>query len=170
MCIRDSGVTVQLKNAAGTILQTTTTSTNPTTGGAGYYQFSNLTPADYIVTFVTPLNYKVTSANTTGDALDSDIDAVTGNSPLTNLVSGESDQTVDAGIYRSGSIGDLVWTDTNGNGIKDPTETGVNGVTVLLKDALGNVLQTAVTTNSPTLSDRTERPGRSVRNLSLIHI
>jgi serine-aspartate repeat-containing protein C/D/E len=52
------------------------------------------------------LNYKVTSANTTGDALDSDIDAVTGNSPLTNLVSGESDQTVDAGIYRQGSIGD----------------------------------------------------------------
>jgi serine-aspartate repeat-containing protein C/D/E len=37
-----NGVTVQLKNAAGTILQTTTTSTNPTTGGAGYYQFSIL--------------------------------------------------------------------------------------------------------------------------------
>ncbi|MBK7226299.1 MAG: hypothetical protein IPH96_13180 [Saprospiraceae bacterium] len=148
-----NGVTVQLKNAVGTILQTTTTSTNPTTGGAGYYQFSNLVPGDYIVTFVTPLNYKVTSANTTGDALDSDIDAVTGNSPLTNLVSGESDQTVDAGIYRQGSIGDLVWTDTNGNGIKDPTETGVNGVTVLLKDALGNVLQTAVTTNNPTTGE-----------------
>ncbi|MBK7227133.1 MAG: hypothetical protein IPH96_17620 [Saprospiraceae bacterium] len=39
-----NGVTVQLKNAIGTILQTTTTSTNPTTGGAGYYQFSNFVP------------------------------------------------------------------------------------------------------------------------------
>jgi hypothetical protein len=59
---------------------------------------------------------------------------------LTNLVSGESDQTIDAGIYRPGSIGDYVWRDTDGDGIKDPTETGINGVTVLLKDASGNVL------------------------------
>jgi hypothetical protein len=79
----------------------------------------------------------VTSANTTGDALDSDIDAVTGNAPLTNLVSGESDQTIDAGIYRPASIGDYVWRDTDGDGIKDPTESGINGITVLLKDALG---------------------------------
>ncbi|MBK7227130.1 MAG: hypothetical protein IPH96_17605 [Saprospiraceae bacterium] len=55
----------------------------------------------------------MTSANTTGDLLDSDIDAVTGNSPLTNLVSGESViKQLTAGIYRQGSIGDLAWTDT----------------------------------------------------------
>ncbi|MBK7227131.1 MAG: hypothetical protein IPH96_17610 [Saprospiraceae bacterium] len=48
-----NGVTVQLKMQVGTILRTTTTSTNPTTGLAGYYQFSNLVPGDYIATFVT---------------------------------------------------------------------------------------------------------------------
>jgi hypothetical protein len=95
-------------------------------------------------------NYNETSANTTTDGSDSDADPTTGNAPLTNLVSGESDQTIDAGIYRPAIIGDYVWRDTDGDGIQDPTETGINGVTVLLKDAAGNVLQTAVTTNSPT--------------------
>ncbi|MBK7226297.1 MAG: PPXXXP-CTERM sorting domain-containing protein [Saprospiraceae bacterium] len=143
-----NGVTVQLKNAAGIVLQTTVTANGPT--GAGYYQFSNLTPGDYIVTFVTPLNYKVTSANTTGDAADSDIDAVTGSSPLTNLVSGESEQTIDAGIYRQATIGDYVWRDTDGDGIQDLTESGINGVTVLLKDAAGNTISSTVTSNGPT--------------------
>ena len=45
-----------------------------------------------------------------------------------------------------GSIGDYVWVDTDGDGVQDPTELGLNGVTVLLKDALGNVLATTVTT------------------------
>jgi hypothetical protein len=45
---------VLLKNAAGTTLQSTTTTNNPTTGAAGYYQFSNLAPGDYIVMFMTP--------------------------------------------------------------------------------------------------------------------
>jgi hypothetical protein len=49
--------------------------TNPTTGAAGYYQFTNLAPGDYIVMFMAPLlHYKVTSANTTTDANDSDAD------------------------------------------------------------------------------------------------
>ena len=29
-----------------------------------------------------------------------------------------------------GSIGDLVWADTNRNGVKDPAEGGINGVRV----------------------------------------
>jgi serine-aspartate repeat-containing protein C/D/E len=59
-----NGVTVQLKNAAGTILQTTTTSTIQQQVRQVTINLANLAPGDYIVTFVTPLNYKVTSANT----------------------------------------------------------------------------------------------------------
>jgi serine-aspartate repeat-containing protein C/D/E len=84
---------------------------------------------------MTPAGYNETSPNTTDDTNDSDADPVTGNAPLTNLVSGESDQTIDAGIYRPATIGDYVWRDTDGDGIQDPTEIGINGVTVLLKDA-----------------------------------
>jgi carbohydrate-selective porin OprB len=44
-------------------------------------------------------------------------------------------------------IGNLVWEDTDGNGIQDPDESGIAGVTVELRDPNnGNaVLATAVT-------------------------
>ena len=144
-----NGVAVILKNSTGTTLQTTTTINNPTTGVAGYYQFSNLAPGDYIVMFMTPAGYNETTPNTTTDANDSDADPATGNSPLTNLVSGESDQTIDAGIYRPATIGDYVWRDTDGDGIQDPTEVGINGVTVLLKNSVGATVATTVTGNNP---------------------
>jgi hypothetical protein len=143
-----NGVTVLLKNAVGTVLQTTVTTTNA--GTAGYYQFTNLAPGDYMVMFMTPTGYNETTPNTTADNNDSDADPATGNAPLTNLVSGESDQTIDAGIYRPATIGDYVWRDTDGDGVQDPTEVGMNGVTVLLKDPTTlAVLQTTVTTTGP---------------------
>jgi uncharacterized repeat protein (TIGR01451 family)/gliding motility-associated-like protein len=48
-------------------------------------------------------------------------------------------------------IGNRVWNDANGNGIQDPTEAGINGVTVLLfkKDINGNfATQVATQTTS----------------------
>ncbi|MBK7227144.1 MAG: hypothetical protein IPH96_17675 [Saprospiraceae bacterium] len=36
-------------------------------------------------------------------------------------------------VASCGSIGNSVWVDANGNGIQDPTEIGLNGVSVLLK-------------------------------------
>ncbi len=47
-----------------------------------------------------------------------------------------------------GRIGDFVWTDSNGNGLQDVNEPGVNGVTVRLLDGLGNVLATTTTANN----------------------
>ena len=46
-----------------------------------------------------------------------------------------------------GSIGDVVWHDGNRNGIQDAGETGMNGVTVSLKDTWNNVLATQVTSS-----------------------
>jgi hypothetical protein len=46
------------------------------------------------------------------------------------------------------SIGDLVWHDGNGNGLQDPGEGGMPGVTVTLLDAVGAELETAVTDGS----------------------
>jgi uncharacterized repeat protein (TIGR01451 family) len=48
-------------------------------------------------------------------------------------------------IYRTwATVGDRVWLDTNGNGVQDAGETGINGVTLsLLHD--GNVVGTATT-------------------------
>lgn len=50
----------------------------------------------------------------------------------------------------NGSIGQFVWQDNNGNGIFDPGEPGVNGVTVQLYDANQNLIATTVTANNAT--------------------
>ena len=42
-------------------------------------------------------------------------------------------------------IGDLVWNDANGNGVQDPGEAGISGVTVELLDTANNVIASAVT-------------------------
>ncbi len=44
-----------------------------------------------------------------------------------------------------GKIGDFIWNDIDRDGIQDPSEPGIEGVTVILKDGLGNVLDTTVT-------------------------
>ncbi len=60
------------------------------------------------------------------------------------------------------TIGDFVWEDNNGNGIQDPNETGVNGVTVNLfadfnndgqPDIEGFASCTTTTTNNPTTGE-----------------
>lgn len=44
-----------------------------------------------------------------------------------------------------GSLGDRVWLDEDADGVQDPGEPGINGVTVTLLDADGNVVATQVT-------------------------
>jgi len=45
----------------------------------------------------------------------------------------------------SGSIGGVVWNDLNMNGIQDPGEPGLTGVTINLRDANGNLIVTCGT-------------------------
>ncbi len=47
------------------------------------------------------------------------------------------------------TIGDYVWSDLNENGIQDPGEPGLNGITVELYDDQGALLHVTVSANSP---------------------
>lgn len=47
------------------------------------------------------------------------------------------------------AVGDFVWNDENGNGIQDPGEPGINGVTVQLLSEEGDVVYETVTENHP---------------------
>ncbi|UFU02188.1 carboxypeptidase regulatory-like domain-containing protein [Ruania suaedae] len=49
------------------------------------------------------------------------------------------------GFVPTGSIGDLVWHDKDGDGERDEGEPGLNGVTVILTDAEGNEIARTVT-------------------------
>ncbi len=46
-------------------------------------------------------------------------------------------------------LGGYVWLDTNGNGVQDAGETGVNGVTVELLNSSGTAIATTTTANNP---------------------
>lgn len=56
-----------------------------------------------------------------------------------------SNMTVDFGFFLPASLGDYVWHDVNEDGIQDPNEPGVPGVTVTLYDEWGNVVATTTT-------------------------
>jgi uncharacterized repeat protein (TIGR01451 family) len=136
---------VNLLDAAGNFI------TSTTTNGSGLYSFNNLQPGDYKVQFVQPTGFNgISPANQGGDdSVDSDglvSDVVT-------LAPGENDTTVDSGFYKTASLGDRVWLDSNLNGIQDNGEEGVSGVTVTLTGGgadgiINGVGDTTVTTTT----------------------
>ncbi|HEX2552350.1 MAG TPA: SdrD B-like domain-containing protein, partial [Microvirga sp.] len=134
-----SGATVRLIDANGATVATKTTDTN------GKYSFTDLTPGNYQVEFVTPTGYVPTGQDQGGsDTADSDAGAG-GRTATVNLSAGENDISVDAGFYQPATVGDRVWLDTDGDGVQDAGEAGLTGVTVKLVNAAGTVVATTTT-------------------------
>jgi hypothetical protein len=135
------GVKVTLLNEKGAVVATTTTDAN------GVYSFTDLTPGKYSVKVSSVDGYLFTKQNQgSNDAVDSDVDS-TGLISQFTLTSGQVDKTLDAGLVKTGSIGNRVWEDSNYNGVQDSGETGVDGVTVKLYDATTGALKAATTTH-----------------------
>ena len=130
-----AGVTVTLLNGAGNpvLLDAIGGAIVPyVTGANGYYQFINLIPGDYRVSFSVPFGYDRTLQNVGNDADDSDADPTTGITSTYTLSPGEKNNTVDAGYYPTASLGDFVWLDADGDGVQDANEVGLANVTVNL--------------------------------------
>ncbi|WP_166454817.1 SdrD B-like domain-containing protein [Duganella aquatilis] len=141
-----AGVKVTLLDASGNPVAGATA----TTDANGHYQFTNLKPGAYSVQFdqtTLPTNYLFTAQGQGGDATkDSDADVGTGKTAQVTLNSGDSNQHLDAGIViKQATIGDRVWEDSNGNGVQDAGEQGIDGVQVALKDGSGKVVSTVTT-------------------------
>ncbi|MCP9769360.1 hypothetical protein EGI22_15755, partial [Lacihabitans sp. LS3-19] len=98
-----------------------------------------LKPGDYTVTFTKPGGYTTTDPNQgTDDTKDSDADKTTGTTQIVTVVSGETNNTLDAGYFKPAKLGDYVWEDVNKNGIQELGEKGIQGVTVKLTGTTGN--------------------------------
>jgi uncharacterized repeat protein (TIGR01451 family) len=126
-----SGVTVTLWSNGVPVSTTFTDAT-------GFYVFTNLVQGTYSVTFGLPgtLTFTVPSASAP-DASDTDSDATSfdghnGSTAVFALGYGEYKPQIDAGVWRPAGLGDTIWIDTNGNGVQEPGEPGVPGVTATL--------------------------------------
>ena len=137
-----------------------------TTDVNGNYQFSNLIPASYIVEVLLPKGY-VSSTGRNGWAsgiyeaapdpntnIDNDDNgthsggqAVRGGtvtiwSQAEPNTASDGDDTngnlsVDFGLFRPAALGNIVWYDGDGDGLRDPKEPGTPGVTVTLYNGDG---------------------------------
>jgi hypothetical protein len=131
-----SGQTVNLLNASGTTIATTTTGTN------GTYSFSNVTPGADTVQFLVK----------SGDTFSTpSSDAVT--------VTSGSGSTVNAGEYAPGTISGTVFNDLNADGTQESGDAGLSGQTVNLLNASGTTVATTTTGANGTYSFTGVKPG-----------
>ena len=133
-------VSVKLLNMEGEIIEEQLTDFD------GFYLFDNLRSGQYIVEFGTPENYAVTLPQRgTDEELDSDINMGTGQTPVITLDDNECVSNVDAGFFRTASIGDQVWYDHDCDGIRDANEPGADNVRVELRGEDDEILASTVT-------------------------
>ena len=131
-----TGVTVKLRNSAGTVIQTTSTD------GSGFYEFIGLAAGTYKVEFPVALNGSIVTKQKQGTntTLDSDPSQSTGITGEIVLASGQNITSVDAGYCPiTLAVGNRVWIDANDDGIDNNGELGVGSATVkLYKDDNNN--------------------------------
>jgi hypothetical protein len=99
----------------------------------GFYQFSDLRPGEYSISFETPAGYE--SGNISGFEVE--------------VLSNNYTEGLNVPYFRRGEIGDRVWNDLNKNGIQDPDEPGVGGIPVVLKGTAGGAEVVYNTFTSP---------------------
>jgi protocatechuate 3,4-dioxygenase beta subunit len=125
-----AGVTVTLKDASGNDIDSdpTTTGVQPTTtvtSSTGQYTFADLQFTGYQVVVTPPANFPVQSGDPDTTFNNSSSPTITVANPV-NL-------SQDFGYRGSASLGDNVWYDFDGDGVKDSNEVGIVDVVVSIK-------------------------------------
>jgi serine-aspartate repeat-containing protein C/D/E len=129
-----AGVTILLTPAAGGTARTTVTD------ASGNFLFTGVTPGSYVLTEVVPSGYTETMPATDGI-------------PVTLVAGGSSINNVFGNFHGilTGTISGVKFNDLNGNGVRDPGEPGISGVTITLS-LTGTTPRTVVTASDGTFS------------------
>jgi len=164
-------VEVSLVDSIGAVVETTETDAD------GYYRFTGLPPGKYSVQFQLPPGYSFTqSAEVLGDIqldglslasadgsflladVTSDAKVDTGETEQIEVVSGDVNLSLDAGIYIPAKIIGFVWHDLNANGIQEEGEEGIEGAVItLFSDASASEVAVSDSTGKYLFDDL--RPG-----------
>jgi len=99
------------------------------TGQNGQYLFSNLPQDTYYVRVINPPAGYTQLTTFAGNTYDTVSITAAAPSVLT------ADFGFDASSAGNGMIGDFVWADVNADGVQDPSETGISGVTIRMYTA-----------------------------------
>jgi len=136
------GVTVALLNNNGKVMATTTTDAD------GNYLFSGLPAGTYTV-------WVNDTANLLGGLTQTGDPDLTLDGRHTLTVDGTNDYldndfgyTPNGHVIGAGLIGDRIWLDTDGDGVQDADESGLQGVTVELYDETGTILLASTVTDA----------------------
>ena len=117
----------------------------------GYFKFC-IAPGTYYLEFVQPPFGLVAATADIGSDEEIDSDITNANGPGTTdtftVVCGDEVCDIGAGYYPMGTVGDYVWLDGNGNGLRDTGETGVSGVLVNAYDTSGEMVGSSTTDNN----------------------
>jgi hypothetical protein len=139
----------------GTIVRTftiqNTGSSNLLLTGSPLVSFSGANAADFAIT-TSPVSPVAADGSTTFQVtFDPSAAGIrTATASIANNDNDESpyDFAVQGTGLASGSIGDRVWNDADGDGVQDSGEAGINGVTIELLDAGNSVVATTTTANN----------------------
>jgi hypothetical protein len=148
------GVTVNLYNSSGVIIASQVTAPGPTGSQQGYYEFSGVCAGVYTVKVDTTtlpkgqngqVDLALTTPNAPGSTPANDSNPNPDTVTLTSNVA--VDNMVDFGfVYLQGEIAGDLWFDANNDGLQEPAEPGINGVTVDLYDGTDTNLLATTTT------------------------
>jgi serine-aspartate repeat-containing protein C/D/E len=145
-----AGVTIELLDQSGAIVQTTTTDAN------GSYQFSNLLPGIYAVHEIQPAGYLQGDQHVGSGGGDASVTDLLSHVPVN---SGDALVDYDFCEMRPVSIAGIVWLDTTRNCQIDEGEARLGGVTIQLLNAQGQVVATRTTASDGTYKFDGLRPG-----------
>ncbi len=144
--------TLELVNAVGTVVATTTTATD------GSYEFAGFAPGTYTVRELQPVGYidAKDTAGTNGSAI-----AASGNDAFTvTVAAGQQSIDNNFGELRGGSISGKVYVDGNDDGDVAVTgEPAIGGVVVRLLNAAGNEVANTITAADGTYTFNGVAPG-----------
>ncbi len=115
------------------------------TDAQGTYQFTDVLRGDYYIGVDAPQGFIPVFADLgNNDNVDSDITGANGigTSDVFELGAGQTISNIDIGLSEFIHIGDQVWLDSNGDGIYQDTEAGIENVTISAISLLGPIFTT----------------------------
>ena len=117
----------------------------------GYFKFC-VAPGTYYVKFVNPPSTFVAAVPNFGinESVDSDVTGTfgPGTTDQISISCGQGTCDIGAGYYTMASIGDNIWMDNNGNGMRENYEAGVANVIVRAYDLSNNEIASTTSDNN----------------------